>query len=277
MTDIKILIATHEEFPLPQNDIFLPIQVGKKIAENKMNIQGDDEGDNISEKNPNYCELTALYWAWKNFRNIEYIGLNHYRRYFCSSNKLQHTIFLSEKEFEKERDSISIPDYKNTLKKYDIIKVKPFTYYHSIEAVLTKILSTEDLKILEQLIKEKYPNYYKTYIDYMRYNNKISSCNMFIMKFQIFEEYCRWIFELLFELEKRVLISPYIVPARIFGFLSEALFNIYCIENKLKIKYHSIYVIRDDVHPENILIYTLKNIRRNISFFFNKPKRFKIS
>lgn len=107
----------------------------------------------------------------------------------------------------------------------------------------------------------------------MRYNNKISSCNMFISNFNLFDKYSTWLFDVLFEYEKRVQISPYIESARIFGFISEALFNVFCLKHKLKVKYLSIYVIRDDVKRENHLIYTLKNIRRNISFFFNKPKR----
>ena len=273
MNDIKIVIATREEFTFPQNNAFLPVQVGKKIAKVKISIQGDDEGENISSKQPNYSEVTALYWAWRNLKNYQYIGLNHHRRYFCHSKKYQHSVYLTKKEFKKNPNIISIPKYKTILKKHDIIKVKPFTYYHSVEAVLTNILSKDDLFILENLIKENYPEYYSTYIKFMRYNNKISSCNMFISNFNLFDKYSTWLFDVLFEYEKRVQISPYIESARIFGFISEALFNVFCLKHKLKVKYLSIYVIRDDVKRENHLIYTLKNIRRNISFFFNKPKR----
>jgi len=273
MSDIKILIATHTDFSFPSKPQFLPIQTGKKIARVKLNIQGDDEGDNISEKQPNYNEITALYWAWKNLKNIEYIGLNHHRRYFCETNKFQHSILIKEEEYKKKNDFISIPDYQLILKTYDIIKVKPFTYYHSIESVLTSILCKEDLMILETLIKEDYLDYYPYYIEFMRYNNKISSCNMFISRFELFDDYSTWLFDILFKLEKKVKISPYSQPSRIFGFLSEALFNIYCIKNNIRIKYLPIYVIRDDQAIENNLIFYLKNVRRNISFFFNKVKR----
>lgn len=273
MNNIKILIAIHKEFPIPHNEAFLPIQVGKKLAKQKLDILGDDQGDNISKKNSTYGELTALYWAWKNLKNIDYIGLNHYRRYFCFKRKYQHSIFLSQDKFTKHIDLINGPKIIDVLSTYDIIKVKPFTYSQSVESVLIALLSYEDLRILDNLIKEKYPKYYKTYINYMRYNNKISSCNMFISKVSIFNEYSSWLFELLFELEKRVRISPYEIPMRIFGFLSEALFNVYCINNNLKIKYYSIYVIREDVNKESNLIYTLKNIRRNISFYFNRPSQ----
>ena len=82
--DIKILIATHKEYWMPRDEVYLPIHVGK---ENKQELGyiGDNTGCNISIKNPNYCELTAIYWAWKNLK-VDYIGLVHYRRYFTKHN-----------------------------------------------------------------------------------------------------------------------------------------------------------------------------------------------
>ena len=67
---------------MAHNDVYMPLQVGKALSDVDLGVQGDDEGDNISTKNPNYCELTGLYWAWKNLKDADYIGLAHYRRYF---------------------------------------------------------------------------------------------------------------------------------------------------------------------------------------------------
>ena len=50
MSNIKILIATQKKVSITKNDILLPIQVGKKLFKEKLDMQGDDEGDNISEK-----------------------------------------------------------------------------------------------------------------------------------------------------------------------------------------------------------------------------------
>ncbi len=65
MEEIKIIIASHKKYQKPVENIYLPVQVG---AEGKEKIEGytqDNTGENISTKNPNYCELTGLYWAWK--------------------------------------------------------------------------------------------------------------------------------------------------------------------------------------------------------------------
>ena len=80
--NIKILIALHKQYEVPNSDIYLPVQVGVEGKEKILDYQPDNEGENISSKNPYYCELTALYWAWKNLK-ADYIGLTHYRRHFA--------------------------------------------------------------------------------------------------------------------------------------------------------------------------------------------------
>ena len=79
---IKILVAHHKKSLVITNDVYLPIHVGKALHKDiDLGIQGDDEGDNISNENSIYCEMTAWYWAWKNLK-ADYVGLCHYRRYF---------------------------------------------------------------------------------------------------------------------------------------------------------------------------------------------------
>ena len=87
---VKILVASHKEYRMPDDSIYLPLHVG---AEGKVDADGqpldlgwtkDNTGDNISRLNPGFCELTGLYWAWKNLK-ADYIGLVHYRRHFSAS------------------------------------------------------------------------------------------------------------------------------------------------------------------------------------------------
>lgn len=80
--DIKILVASHKKAEMPEDSMYLPVHVGRALYPDKeFGYQSDAEGDNISIKNPYYCELTALYWAWKNLK-ADYVGLAHYRRHF---------------------------------------------------------------------------------------------------------------------------------------------------------------------------------------------------
>ena len=80
--DIKIFVSAHKPAVFPEGNSILPVQVGVAHAARRFNSTlHDDEGENISDKNPRYCELTAQYWAWKN-EDADYYGFCHYRRYF---------------------------------------------------------------------------------------------------------------------------------------------------------------------------------------------------
>ena len=86
MKDIKVIVATHKKYKMPEDKLYFPIHVGKE-GKNDIGFIGDNTGDNISVKNPNFCELTGLYWAWKNLE-ADYIGLTHYRRHFSIQHNL---------------------------------------------------------------------------------------------------------------------------------------------------------------------------------------------
>ena len=86
--EIKIIIATHKEYDLPHDPLYLPVHAGSRIHGYSLPYTADNTGDNISGKNASFCELTALYWAWKNV-DADYIGLCHYRRYFCGRGRKQ--------------------------------------------------------------------------------------------------------------------------------------------------------------------------------------------
>ena len=123
---IKILVACHKADPnIRQDDIYMPIQVGKALHPDlDLGFQCDNTGDNISEKNGTYCELTALYWAWKNLKDVDYIGLCHYRRYFGFNTytlPFQSDINLDSAEFKKWCKKRT-PPIDQLLNKYDVIQ-----------------------------------------------------------------------------------------------------------------------------------------------------------
>lgn len=223
--DLKVLVATHKKYWMPEDACYLPLHVGRE-GKNDLGYVGDNTGDNISNKNANYCELTGLYWAWKNL-NCEYIGLCHYRRYFAKKEKVR----------DKKERIMGAHDYESLLERYDVILPTKRNYY--IETVRSQYEHAHvksDLDTVKQVIDELYPDYSNAFEVVMN-RRRLHILNMFVMKKSLFDEYCKWLFTILFEVEKRVDISSYSVyEARIFGFLSERLFNVWLEKQQLNCK-----------------------------------------
>ncbi len=240
--DIKIYIACHKKCETIKNKYFYPIQVGSALADVRFDgMLHDDEGDNISRKNRQYCELTAQYWAWQN-DDAEYFGLFHYRRYLSfSKEELPHSLFgdvvvenLDEKNIQK-LDLLDEEYIENTIKQYDVIasaavdlkKLDPILKSNYHQYSISEDLNSRDLDIVMDIIKEMYPEYYPTADRYI--HGKIGYfCNMFIMKREIFHEYSKWLFSILQEHERRADLHEYnYQEIRVSGHLAERLFGIY--------------------------------------------------
>lgn len=212
---------------MPEDKVYLPLHVGK-AGKQDLGFTGDDTGDNISEKNANFCELTGLYWAWKNL-DCKYLGLCHYRRYFAAKPR-------SSSLEDKKAAIFKATDYKKLLNQYDIILPKKRNYYiETIRSQYEHAHNKRDLDEVEKIILEKHPDYHEAFIKVMG-RTSLFILNMFVMKKGLFDAYCQWLFDIEFELEKRIDISAYDpYNARVFGFLSERLFNVWLEKQKLNI------------------------------------------
>ena len=252
-SDIKILVCCHKDDYFHSGECFIPIHVGSSIAGKDLEILKDNTGDNISDRNPNYCELTAHYWLWKNAHLPQYVGLNHYRRYFLLEKKLPYGSDSIEKSrSEMKYYTFNIKKLNEIFSKYDIILAKRKIYPYSLEFDYRLGHITEDLRIMESVLKDIYPDYLESYNRIMYRNNKLALYNMFIMKRDEFEKYSEWLFNILFETEKRVKISSYPVQARIFGYMSERLLNVYVAHNSLRIHYTPIVKVVDRPRVSNM-------------------------
>lgn len=229
MKDIKIIVATHKQYKMPKDKIYLPVQVGKEGKED-LGYQPDNEGENISSKNPYFCELTGLYWAWKNL-NANYIGLSHYRRHFSVSGK------ISKKPDDKMQRVINRKETEEILENTDVILPKKRKYYiESLYSHYQHTMYIEPLEETRKIIEEKYPNYL-TEFDKLQKRTSAHMFNMFIMKKEILMEYCTWLFDILFELEKRMDGTEYDpFHARFFGRVSELLLDVWINTNHIKYK-----------------------------------------
>lgn len=226
--NIKILVACHKADPnIQHDDVYMPIQVGKALhPEVNLGFQCDNTGDNISDKNESYCELTALYWAWKNLKNVDYIGLCHYRRYFDFANIGKKRDLIA---FSREADSIDLDINRITdlLIPETVIVSSPLLYPYSLKTDYCINHIKEDFDILENVIKKDFPQYYPAFDRVINQGNKASLCNMFIMSWDNFDKYCKWLFAVLDKVETGVKLSPYPYQRRVFGFMAERLLNVY--------------------------------------------------
>ncbi|HHD0572776.1 DUF4422 domain-containing protein [Campylobacter coli] len=242
---IKILVGYHKPAVLLKNEIFTPIHLGRALATETSkdgeiskedfewmcdNMIGDDTGDNISYLNRYFCELTGIYWAWKNYDklgNPDYIGFMHYRR-----------IFDFECENREEYDPIWNHQFLNSSSNQDIAKIKssviknkiigfscntnPYQHFQSVE-----YLHIEDYEKCLELINRKFPKYSLASKQYNE-GNISYFCNMFVFPKKEFFEYCEFIFGVLFEMQNEIDTKFYsVIEMRIFGYLSEWLTGIF--------------------------------------------------
>ncbi len=220
MKDIQIIIACHKKVEVPTDSLYLPLHVGASDKES-IGFTRDDTNDNISNKNYAFSELTGYYWAWKNL-DCKYLGLVHYRRYFAlhknSKNPLANVL---------KKDEV-----KPLLEKYKILLPKRREYY--IEDLYSHYAHTFDKKHLDvtrEILSEKYPDYIDTFDATMKQTGGYMF-NMFIMSKELSDAYCAWLFDILFELEKRIGYDGLTdFEKRYPGRISERLFNVWINKN----------------------------------------------
>lgn len=211
----KIVVATHKRYEMPDNGLYLPLQVGAEGKES-LGYTKDNTGENISEKNASFCELTGLYWAWKNLHE-DYIGLAHYRRHFGRRERKPLAGVLTDEQL------------KPMLGKYKVFVPKKRIY--GIETLYSHYAHTHyagQLDCTREIIAEKYPDYIESY-DAVVNQRWGYMFNMMIMRCDLLDSYCQWLFDILFELEKRMPPSEELskFQGRFYGRVSEIIFNVW--------------------------------------------------
>ena len=222
---IRIIVAAHKAYRMPTDPMYLPLHVGKTGKDLDLGFQGDNTGENISEKNASFCELTGIYWAWKNM-DADYIGLAHYRRHFRGkSGRDKWECVLSEKEAQR------------LLETTDVLLPRRRNYY--IESVYNQYVHAhpaEGLDLALSLAAAGGENYARA-TETLKKRTWTHIFNMFIMKREVFDGYCSWLFQILFEVERRIDTSAYSdYDKRLFGFLSERLLDVYLEANGIPYK-----------------------------------------
>jgi hypothetical protein len=222
-------VATHKFFSFPDDSGYIPIHVGKAASDLDLGIIGDNTGDHISELNPYFCELTGLYWLWKN-ASAPITGLVHYRRYFAPLN---HSV-----ELESKSIAASI-DFNELHGKYDLIIGPPSkfyfegtTVYRTVEQQYCDTTIGIDLVVTRKAI-EFIDSSYLDYWDFIMRGSTMSIANMMIGKREAINRYCQWLFPVLFHVKDLIPYSDYgSYEKRVFGFLAERLMNVWIAKNR---------------------------------------------
>lgn len=219
----QIYVATHKQLNKKIPPAHFPIFVGAaQQTQAPKGIITDNCGHSISEKNRSFCELTALYWIWKN-STATIVGLTHYRRLFTSRNRLGvHT-------------PLKVPRINDILNSHDVILPRALDLKQTIYEQYAACHPISDLDIAIDTIKSLHPQYASATSAVIN-KTRLHAYNMFIAKKPIIDNYCEWLFSILFTMETQIDIDsrdPY--QKRIFGFLSERLFNIWLEHHKFKI------------------------------------------
>lgn len=238
---VRIFVSTHKDVNFFQSDVLQPVQVGATLRSGSIrHALRDDAGENISDLNPMYCELTTQYWAWKNV-DAEYYGFCHYRRYFDFSpvrhkenpwGEIIADRICDETQREYRLDDASI---REAVEGYDVITTEfkdlrrfpadystPHEHYEKAPQ-----LHIDDLDRCMRLVAEMHPDYAEDVEAYLR-GNTSCFCNMFIMHKGIFQDYCAWLFPILERFVAESDMSRYSREGlRTPGHLAERLLNIY--------------------------------------------------
>lgn len=267
---VKILVCYHKPATLLKNKFFVPIHVGRSVAFQqskdgkitskefdwmKRNLIGDDTGVNISAENRNYCELTALYWAWKNqnrLGNPDYIGLMHYRRVIKFNDIYKNYYCVNNKQLDNFFNSTD----------FDLILTKPKPCFSVVNNVCSKNVYDHFCQehgirmthIMLDCIKLNYPEMTESLNRVMFGCKTISWYNILVASKKVFNDYCTWLFDILKIINQKCIDEDFEMDSsRMMGYYGEILLNIffsYYSNNNKELR----IIYLDDVrlHEENI-------------------------
>ena len=256
MSNIKILITYHDEHKVLKSDILTPIQTGCANAERLFDgMLRDDDGENISAENPKYNELSAQYWAWKNYNklgNPDYIGFMHYRRHFLFDDKKKRPTekwlpASSWYAFDKINDDylefLADDKIEQAVKGFDCIVPKAYDYTNYMYKNLVEDYKNlfaqkiEHFHLMLDSVKEVFPDYADT-AEEVRNGHKKYIANMFIMQKAMFDEYCNFLFKIEKRIDEKIdseFFNSY--EMRFLGFLGEILLTVFIIQKYKEKKY----------------------------------------
>lgn len=243
-TKTSIYIAVNSNKPCVEAPSYHTLQVGSALTHEHFGMIRDDDGENISKLNPSFCELTGLYWMWKH-DNSHIVGLTHYRRYFAP--RLQPGISFGDHEVAQASDFAELQEG------IDILIPPPHHWRIAGDEVPQTLMhqyarahTPYDIFLAREEVLLRTPEY-KDAFDFVMTGNTIAHGNMFVGRKLVVDDYCEWLFPILFALEPLIpyeFYDPY--QGRVFGFIAERLFNVWLCKNRRKYRILTRNVVRTE-------------------------------
>ena len=252
---ISIYLAYHKNSEIFRNELYRPVHVGAAGASHHLDIERDDIGDNISIKNGQYAELTAVYWAWKNDRDSDFIGLGHYRRipvfslgrlrlsliicylkYFLKryfilrlprgEYFLSKTILMRSSEFKGILNEQEVYLHKMVIKNALLVPRKTHFATNSVKSFFNRVVSDTafkdiELSISNELVKKDFVR--------MLNENSMYIANIVVMRKDLFDKYCEFLFSTLASFVERSEEKGIKHSSRFLGYVGELLTSSYII------------------------------------------------
>ncbi len=230
-----MFVATNALRNYPEGPGYVILQTGRAVAKDHIGMIGDDSGESISSRNRYFCELTALYWIWKN-DDSELVGLSHHRRFFAPKKQILH--------FGEHRIAANT-DFGEFEQGADIIVTIPLRWAvngnvpERLVDQYSRFHVGHDLLMAREEVLANSPDYIGAF-DFVMSGNQMSHHNMFVARKHAIDEYCEWLFPILFALEKSIPYQFYdAYQERAFGYLAERLFNVWLAKHRKR--YRIIY------------------------------------
>jgi len=190
------------------------LQAGAALTDISISDLKDNMGDNISNKNKQFCELTGLYWIWKN-SDEDIVGLEHNRRHF-----------LLPDDWQKRMQAAEI----------DVILPTPLYVHPSLAENYRARHVTSDLDFVYTYVADNNPEDGKGFKYFMENTPLYSPCNMLIVRRETLKRLSEWLFPILFAVEEHVGERDDSCQNRYPGFLSERLMTFYFEKNRDRYK-----------------------------------------
>lgn len=262
MINTALYVCYHVlKLQLPLGPVFHPLYVGK---------DHQFSGDHIHDRNALFGELSALYWIWKNDPKHSIIGLCHYRRFFVEP--LPTGFYAKQVEQRIHHHTVQLKEEIIHQIKGDADWILPeaVVLTSSVQEEYVKYHGSQDLHLMRKILEDKSPSYISSF-DAFFGGNKQYLYNMFITSREILDDYCQWLFPLLFEFEKQdIQLARSEYQKRVLGFLGERLLNVYIFHNQFKIKSLPVVLVGEKNEYSHLVLYRLKGFIKNCVFSIKK-------